>query len=200
MARTTLASAALLLILLSFDAGAYGAPPPGTAGAAMSGRGGEYSWTVSASRGAAGPQRSRPCMRVSITHHHGAFSYARSRFRGCLTAAAIRGRSAAPLLVGGTHLANPGDPSMSVFAVLASQSARRVRISSPDLPEGGGVTAALLPLGNSPFGLGGMRLALIAIPGVHCVERVSLRGAGPESLWASFLEDGGCPSGRASGE
>lgn len=192
VARTVLASAALLALLLSVDAAAFGSPAAHSPAAVTSGQGGEYSWEVSATRGASGPQRSRPCLQISITHHHGDFSYDRSKFRGCVIAPASLSGSAAPLLVGGTHLGNPGDPSMSVFAVLASPTARRVRISSEDLSDGGSLTAPLLPVPQTPGGLGDLRLALIAVPGVHCIERVAVEGAGHAARWASFPQEDDC--------
>ena len=189
--RRSLATAFFLLLALA-------APPLALAGSSSpapeplaAGHRGSYSWTVKASR-LSGP---RPCVSVAIAHHHGPFSYDRSRFRDCALTAPGLTRSAPPLLVGGTHLGGAEAPRMTVFGVLAAAGTRRVRVTVSDGIEAANLSARLQPIAlraSRAMGSTGLRFAVIALPGRHCVERLATESAIGRALWQGSPEEHGC--------
>jgi hypothetical protein len=177
--RRSLATALLLLLALAAPplAGASSSSP--TPAPLAAGQRGSYSWTLKASR-LAGP---RPCLSVAITHHHGPFSYDRSRFRECVLSSPGLSRSAQPLLVGGTHLGAAASPRMTVFGVLAAPGTRRVRITVSDGLKAASLSARLKPISLRASRAKHLRFALLALPGRHCVERLATASAIGKALW-----------------
>jgi hypothetical protein len=142
---------------------------------------GSYTWTVKAT----GLVGSSPCVSVAITHHHGdPFSYDRSRFRECVLAAPGLSRSAPPLMVGGTHLGWDGS-RMTIYGVLAAAPARRVRATLSDGVEVERVATSLqrVPVALTARRHMGLRFAVIALSGGHCVERLATESAFGGALW-----------------
>jgi hypothetical protein len=177
--RRPLATALLLLLALAAPplAGASSSSP--TPAPLAAGQRGSYSWTLKASR-LAGPW---PCLSVAITHHHGPFSYDRSRFRECVLSSPGLSRSAQPLLVGGTHLGAGASPRMTVFGVLAAPGTRRVRVTVSDGLEAASLSARLKPISLRVGRAKDLRFALLALPGRHCVERLAIASAIGKALW-----------------
>jgi hypothetical protein len=150
-----------------------------------------YSWSVDAADGAMGTSAAAPCLRVAITHRHGRFSYDRSRFRDCALSSRALARSRPPLLVGGTHLGNSGGSRMTVFGILAPAGARKIRVSVSDGARAESVAASLAAI-PSTGRMGGLRFAVVILPGAHCVERLATASASGRSLWEGPPSEHGC--------
>jgi hypothetical protein len=176
--RRALATALLLLLALAAPPLALATSSP-TPAPLAAGQRGSYSWTLKASR-LAGP---RPCLSVAITHHHGPFSYDRSRFRECVPSSPGLTRSAQPLLVGGTNLGAAASPRMTVFGVLAAPGTRWVRVTVSDGLEATSISARLKPISLRAGRAEHLRFALLALPGRHCVERLATASAIDKALW-----------------
>jgi hypothetical protein len=194
--RRSLATAFLLLLALAAPplarAGSSAAPPTPLA----AGQRGSYSWALEASR-LAGP---RPCLSVAITHNHGPFSYDRSRFRECAPGAPGLSRAAQPLLVGGTHLGAAAGPRMTVFGVLAAPGTRRVRVTVSAGLATASLSARLKPISLRASPAEGLRFALLALPGRHCIERLATVGASGRALWHGTPGEHGCGEPEAATE
>jgi hypothetical protein len=173
---------------------ALAVPPPASAAPGAdwvrldAGRESSYSWSVEAGEEAAGSGAPSTCLRVAITHRHGRFSYDRSRFRDC---GGAPGRSRPPLLVGGTHLGDAGEPRMTVFGILAPARARAVRVSVSDGAHSESVAVRLSTIQPSE-GISGMRFAVVALRGAHCVERLATSGPSGRALWEGPPAEHGC--------
>lgn len=172
--------AALVVLALAGASLAAAASTPSASVPLARGQQSSYSWIVSASRLDAGSGAAQPCLSVAITHRKSRFSYARSRFRDC--APSSLSRSAQPLLAGGTHLANPGQPSMTVFAVATAPVVSRVRMTVA----GSGPTTVPVREPEAIKGLHGPKhfgIAVIALHGTACVERLETKSAAGRTLW-----------------
>ena len=181
-------TAAVLLLL-------FACPPLALAGSSSpapaplaTGQLGTYSWRVEASRLGG----SRPCVIVAITHHHGPFSYDRSKFRDCVPGSTGLARSTPPLVVGGVHLGG-ADGRMTVFGVLAAGDARKVRVTVSDDPGAVHVSTRLEPVASAAGRNLHLRFATIALPGSHCVERLATENAVGKALWRGAAGDDCAP-------
>jgi len=92
-------------------------------------------------------------------------------------------------MVGGTHLGGVEGPRMTVFAILAAAATRQLRAIVSDGTAARSIGARLLPLRSGPVNL---RFAVIALPGTHCVERLTTRNSVGEALWQGALEEHSC--------
>jgi hypothetical protein len=128
---------------------------------------------------------------VAITHRHGPFSYDRSRFHECVIASPGLTRSTSPLLVGGIHLGGDGS-RMTVFGVLASAGARKVRATVSDGLEAARVNTRLEPVALRADRAMDLRFAVIALPGRHCVERLATEGVFGKALWQGTPSEHDC--------
>jgi hypothetical protein len=129
---------------------------------------------------------------VAITHRHGRFSYDRSKFRDCVVDSPGLTRSAAPLLVGGTHLGGADGLRMTVFGVLAAAGTRQVRVTVSDGLDDTHVSARLEPIALRASRATDLRFAAIALPGRHCVERLATKSALGKTLWQSTPGERDC--------
>lgn len=144
------------------------------------GRSGAYAFVVEAKRGAAAGL----CLRVSVLHRHGPFSFDRSRFRSCAAPGAeLRARSAS-LFAGGAQLGRAPGSGLSVFAALFAPAVRSAWLG---LEEGGaGIALRQLELDRArALGLGRAGLGVVVLDGARCPTRALSRGAGGATLWDS---------------
>jgi hypothetical protein len=176
--RKFLTTVFLLLLLAATPASALAGSRTPVATSLAAGHRGDYSWTVKT--------RQHPglglCLSIAISHHHGPFSYDRSTFRDCSPTSALT-RSTSPLLAGGTHLDGAGNSKMTVFAILVAPGARRVLLTVSDTPKTAKVIPGLQSLPPGSNRVGGLRVAVVAIPGSHCVERLATESASGRALW-----------------
>ena len=128
-------------------------------------------------------------MIVAITHHHGPFSYDRSKFRDCVPGSTGLARSTPPLVVGGVHQGGADGSRMTVFGILAPGNARKVRATVSDDPGAAHVNTRLEPVAPAADRTLGLRFAAIALPGSHCVERVATENAVGRALWRGTTGD-----------
>jgi hypothetical protein len=184
-ARRSLATAVLTLLFACPSLALAGSSSPPAPAPLAAGRLGTYSWTVEASRLAG----SRPCVVVAITHHHGPFSYDRSKFRDCVPGSTGFARSTPPLVVGGVHQSGADGSRMTVFGILAPGNARKVRATVSDDPGAAHVNTRLEPVAPTADRTLGLRFAAIALPGSHCVERVATENAVGRALWRGTTGD-----------
>jgi hypothetical protein len=143
------------------------------------GRSGAYRFAVEAKRGGAGL-----CLRVSVLHWHGPFSFDRGRFRSCIgPGAGLRARSA-PLFAGGAQLGRAPGSGLSVFAALFAPSVRSAWIG---LEEGGaGIPVPRLePSEAGSLGLERAGIGVVVVDGASCAKRALSRSAGGAVLWES---------------
>jgi hypothetical protein len=130
---------------------------------------------------------------VAITHRHGPFSYDRSRFHECVvTSPGLTRSTSSPLLVGGTHLG--GADGMTVFGVLASAAARKVRATLSDGLEAARVSTRLAPVALRADRARDLRFAVIVLPGRHCVELLATEGVLGKALWQGTPSELDCGS------
>jgi hypothetical protein len=187
----TVPLALVLTVAAASDAHAF----PASWSPLSGGQQGRYSWAVKVgSRDGAGLSREvpTPCLRIAITIRHGRFSRDRSIFRGCAAAPGRLRRSDPPLLAGGSQLGPTDRAGMTVFGIATGPAARQVHLTFAD---GGDAVAALRPIGSagSPAtGVGNLRYAVLALPGVHCIERMVSRSADGTALWEGAPEGHSC--------
>jgi hypothetical protein len=129
---------------------------------------------------------------LRFTHRRGAFSYDRSRFRDCAPAPRALGRSRPPLLVGGTHLGNPGAPAMTVFGILAPAGVSEVRVAVSGGARAGSVSAPLVAIRPRAAPASRLRFAVVVLRGTRCVERLATRSASGRPLWDGAPAEHGC--------
>jgi hypothetical protein len=135
---------------------------------------------------------SRPCLSVAIRHRHGPFSYDGSRFRECAVASPGLSRATSqPLLVGGIHLGGDGS-RMTVYGILASAGTHKVSATLSDGLEATRVSTRLTPVALRASRAGGLRFAVIVLPGRHCVERLAALGPHGRALWQGVPTDHAC--------
>jgi hypothetical protein len=142
------------------------------------GRSGVYAFAVEAKRGGAGL-----CLRVSVLHRHGPFSFDRTRFRSCTEGVGLHA-GAAPLFAGGAQLGGASGSGLSVFAALFAPSVRSAWIG---LEEGGAGTpvSRLEPSEAGSLGLERAGLGVVVVDGASCATRALSRSAGGALLWDS---------------
>ena len=184
-ARRSLATAVLSLLFACPSLALAGSSSPAPAAPLATGQLGTYSWSVEASHLGG----SRPCVIVAITHHHGPFSYDRSKFRDCVPSATGLARSTPPLVAGGVHLGGADGSRMTVFGVLAAGDARKVRVTVSDDPGRPTSAPACSPSRRRRVGTHDLRFAAIALPGSHCVERLATENAVGKALWRGTTGD-----------
>jgi hypothetical protein len=143
------------------------------------GRSGGYSFLVEGKRGDAAGL----CLRVSVLHRHGRFSFDRSRFRSCAGAGGELHAGAAPLLAGGAQLGRAPGSGLSVFAALFAPAVRGVWLGF----DRSGSAMQVQPLGEAGVGvgLGRARLGVVVLDRAACPTRAISRGSGGSVLWDS---------------
>jgi hypothetical protein len=144
------------------------------------GRSGGYAFLVEGKRGSAAGL----CLRVSVLHRHGRFSFDRSRFRSCAgPGSELRARSA-PLLAGGTQLGRAPGSGLSVFAALFAPAVRGAWLGFGE----GGIGIGVRRVNSGRAGalrLSRTGLGVVVVDGSRCPTRTISRGAAGAALWDS---------------
>jgi hypothetical protein len=81
---------------------------------------------------------------------------------------------------------------MTVLGVLSAGPARRVHLAFTDGAEANAPLKPLRPTAAGVAGRRGLRYAVLAVPGAHCVEQMVTRGAAGGILWDGAPEGHSC--------
>jgi hypothetical protein len=72
---------------------------------------------------------------------------------------------------------------MTVFAILVAPSTSRVLLTVSDGSKSARVSTDVQPLALEANRAGGLRFAVVVIPGGHCVESLAAQSASGKALW-----------------
>jgi hypothetical protein len=87
---------------------------------------------------------------------------------------------------------------MTVIGFVSLAAARRVHVAFSDGIEASARFRRLSPSAANAVGSTGLRYAVLAVPGAHCIERLATHDVAGGILWGGAPEGRSCPTDTSS--